>query len=600
EYREGKGMVLFCQLDVTARSITDPVAETVVRSIMRYVSERRPRPRRRVLYAGKPAGKRHLDASGFSPTPFAGGALSPDQVLVVGSDGEKVLSRNKGSVAAFLKAGGNLLALGLDEEQANGFLPWRVEMTRAEHIASVFKAPGTGSLLAGVGSPDVHNRDPHELPLVTSGAAVAGNGILAAARDANVVFYQLPPYELTRAQGAIPSLVTTTEDAPEGKRCALATMGTTTGRDSHLGQKTQRAGQRGKTYTFAALVRAVGEPVRLHLELERAGKPWDRVVKAKDVVVGPDQWTEIHATFKVTKGYPEGWQGYIACRQDGAQFKADRFRLYEGAYVPWQRGGAKLKERPNLFAKAGFEEGVGKPWSFSYQVNRNLRRTYRRSSFTLNRLLANMGAGATTPLLANLSTPPGGKGQATANPLIKNADLGLDGDQNGIADSWGCSLTGDGATRGREEIEPGSGKWSQRLSCPRPDAKGKSGAMLYQLGVPVIGDQWYRISLLAKSEGMDGTAPTLAISQTGPWQSLLPYQKFLPERDWKRFTFVLKGKSTEAKKTRLQIWHSGTGTVWYADIRMQAIAPPDQGRWLESYYVDVPEDWDDPYRFFRW
>ncbi|MBT7304660.1 MAG: hypothetical protein HN849_34335, partial [Victivallales bacterium] len=78
EYREGKGMVLFCQLDVTARSITDPVAETVVRSIMRYVSERRPKARRSVLYAGKPAGKRYLDANGFSPTPFAGGALSPD------------------------------------------------------------------------------------------------------------------------------------------------------------------------------------------------------------------------------------------------------------------------------------------------------------------------------------------------------------------------------------------------------------------------------------------------------------------------------------------------------------------------------------------
>jgi hypothetical protein len=23
-------------------------------------------------------------------------------------------------------------------------------------------------------------------------------------------------------------------------------------------------------------------------------------------------------------------------------------------------------------------------------------------------------------------------------------------------------------------------------------------------------------------------------------------------------------------------------------------------RWLEGFYMDVPEEWDDPYRFFRW
>jgi len=23
-------------------------------------------------------------------------------------------------------------------------------------------------------------------------------------------------------------------------------------------------------------------------------------------------------------------------------------------------------------------------------------------------------------------------------------------------------------------------------------------------------------------------------------------------------------------------------------------------RWLEGLYVDIPEEWDDPYRFFRW
>ncbi|HEV8541464.1 MAG TPA: hypothetical protein VGR78_03645, partial [Verrucomicrobiae bacterium] len=26
----------------------------------------------------------------------------------------------------------------------------------------------------------------------------------------------------------------------------------------------------------------------------------------------------------------------------------------------------------------------------------------------------------------------------------------------------------------------------------------------------------------------------------------------------------------------------------------------DEKRWLKGLYVDQPEEWDDPYRFFRW
>jgi hypothetical protein len=26
----------------------------------------------------------------------------------------------------------------------------------------------------------------------------------------------------------------------------------------------------------------------------------------------------------------------------------------------------------------------------------------------------------------------------------------------------------------------------------------------------------------------------------------------------------------------------------------------NERRWLDGFYLDVPEEWDDPYRFFRW
>ena len=58
----------------------------------------------------------------------------------------------------------------------------------------------------------------------------------------------------------------------------------------------------------------------------------------------------------------------------------------------------------NLLANASFESGR-KPWFFSFHEQHNLRRTYRRTSFALARLLANMGVAAPTPLLARFSSP---------------------------------------------------------------------------------------------------------------------------------------------------------------------------------------------------
>jgi hypothetical protein len=68
-------------------------------------------------------------------------------------------------------------------------------MKNAEHIAAFFDPFGKDSLLAGVSPADVHNRDPRTLPLVSAGATVFGDGVLAKAQDANVVFCQLASYD---------------------------------------------------------------------------------------------------------------------------------------------------------------------------------------------------------------------------------------------------------------------------------------------------------------------------------------------------------------------------------------------------------------------
>ena len=44
EYREGRGMVLFCQMDVTGRTESDPAAETLAHNMLEYVAAWKPAP----------------------------------------------------------------------------------------------------------------------------------------------------------------------------------------------------------------------------------------------------------------------------------------------------------------------------------------------------------------------------------------------------------------------------------------------------------------------------------------------------------------------------------------------------------------------------
>jgi len=195
EYREGEGMVVFCQMDVTGRTEDDPAAQMLVHNILKYVSAWEPAPRRCVVYVGDSAGRQHLESAGLSLDAYGRTSLSGDQVLVVGPDGGHKLAGEASTITKWLKGGGNLLAIGLDEQQASVFLPLKVKMKEAEHIAAYFEPSGLNSPMAGVGPADVHSREPRRLPLVSAGATVVGDGVLASVESMNVVFSQLAPWQ---------------------------------------------------------------------------------------------------------------------------------------------------------------------------------------------------------------------------------------------------------------------------------------------------------------------------------------------------------------------------------------------------------------------
>ncbi len=194
EYREGRGMVLFCQVDVTGRTGDDPASVRLAGNIMEYVDAYTPPPSRRAVYAGEPAGLEHLKAAGVAATAYEGQPLREGQVLVVGPAGGAQLSAHADQIGRWVERGGHVLALGLSEQEAQAFLPFKVRMQVKEHISSYFEPRQVGTLLSGVGCGDVLVRGPREQPLVVGGADIVGNGVLAQAEGANVVFCQLVPW----------------------------------------------------------------------------------------------------------------------------------------------------------------------------------------------------------------------------------------------------------------------------------------------------------------------------------------------------------------------------------------------------------------------
>ena len=100
-------------------------------------------------------------------------------------------------------------------------------------------------------------------------------------------------------------------------------------------------------------------------------------------------------------------------------------------------------------------------------------------------------------------------------------------------------------------------------------------------GVDAIGD-----GVLAVAGDIKGK---LVLCQLVPWE--FDYSKqYNLKRTYRRASFLV---------TRLL---ANLGVEEKAPLLERFVAPVRAGekRWSEGLYLDQPEEWDDPYRFFRW
>ncbi|MBN8215839.1 MAG: beta galactosidase jelly roll domain-containing protein [Spirochaetes bacterium] len=117
EYIEGQGRIVFCQLDLTARTADDPAADALARRLVAYLAAAEPEPARKVVYAGGDKGAALLTALGVSWTPLGGQLPGREHLLVLAPGAGAV------DVAGARAKGAHLLALGLPEADMARFFP---------------------------------------------------------------------------------------------------------------------------------------------------------------------------------------------------------------------------------------------------------------------------------------------------------------------------------------------------------------------------------------------------------------------------------------------------------------------------------------------
>ena len=216
----------------------------------------------------------------------------------------------------------------------------------------------------------------------------------------------------------------------------------------------------------------------------------------------------------------------------------------------------------------------------------------------MSRLLGNLGVSGSTPLLERFGDPVG----ASKGPsVVKNGDFSGGANGNGLADEWEFSSSAKGAACTREALPGTGGGWAQVITAPPVAAGAKAPeVMIAQHDLPIRGGQWYRLSLRTRAEGLTTRDIGWTVQNTANWQALFDYQNFAPKAEWRTNSFVLQAKETAAKGTKFQVWFTGAGKLWLADVRLEPIQDPSVGRWLEGLYLTRPTEWDDPYRFFGW
>ncbi len=182
EYRSGRGIVLFCQLDISERTEEEPVVRRVWANLLSYLANPLRKRSRRTLYIGGDEGRTTLDMLHVRYEPSAALNVKPEDLLIVGPGAKEALSSAKTKVWRAVREGAIVFCLGLGPKDLQGWLPFEVELERAEVLHTPVRKSDFW-LLRGLGPSEFHWRGKVEIWAVRGAperSFVLPTGVVAA------------------------------------------------------------------------------------------------------------------------------------------------------------------------------------------------------------------------------------------------------------------------------------------------------------------------------------------------------------------------------------------------------------------------------------
>ena len=152
EYSEGRGKVVFCQLDLSGRTEVDPVAKVLIYKLINYLNKAAAAPERKVFYYGDGNGEKLLKDLSLDFLPVAGGKQDSSSVLVVSGS-----NLNLGDISDTVKDGMNVLCLALDQNSADNILPGLVKIEKMK-VPSSMAERNNEAVFRGLSNADFHRR----------------------------------------------------------------------------------------------------------------------------------------------------------------------------------------------------------------------------------------------------------------------------------------------------------------------------------------------------------------------------------------------------------------------------------------------------------
>ncbi|MFP4106864.1 MAG: hypothetical protein ACLFVU_12340, partial [Phycisphaerae bacterium] len=185
----GKGRFILSTLDLGDHYAKDPAAVRMVRNIILYAIRSKPRPRAEsVIYIGGRSGRETLEKLGVRfDTPAEPDLSAASQTLLIVGSGAKPDAER---LTEFLRRGGRALVLGSDEP--NGLLGVK-RRNQPRHTGSL-SVPDWPEA-AGLSASDLRWRAAHPAFVISGGADVASDGLLARRKIGKgvIVFCQIDP-----------------------------------------------------------------------------------------------------------------------------------------------------------------------------------------------------------------------------------------------------------------------------------------------------------------------------------------------------------------------------------------------------------------------